>query len=102
MRAMSLRSHPLEQEVTLPDGRLVRVRVGVADDAYIKRREQRTVTVELYGDGEHLAAVSTILGPEQVDAGRALLRQIVEGLQSGSLAPTAGAIEPLADTLPAT
>jgi hypothetical protein len=99
---MSLRSDPLEQEVTLPDGRLVRVRVGVPVDDYLRRRDQHTVAVELYGDGEHLAAVNTILGPEQVDAGRALLHEIVSGLEGGSLAPTAGAIEPLADRLPPT
>jgi hypothetical protein len=71
----------------------------VAEDAYLPPRDRRTVTVELYGDGEHLAAVSTVLEPEQVDQGRALLREIVDGLQSGRLAPTAGALEPLADTL---
>jgi hypothetical protein len=95
---MTLRT-PLEEEATLPDGRNVRVRVGVAEDAYLPPRDRRTVTVELYGDGEHLAAVSTVLEPEQVDQGRALLREIVDGLQSGRLAPTAGALEPLADTL---
>lgn len=99
---MSLRSHPLEEEVTLPDGRLVHVRVGVPEDGYLKRRELKTVAVELYGDGEHLAVVNTILRPDQTSEGRALLREIVSGLASGSLAPTAGAIEPLADTLPPT
>lgn len=102
MTAMSLRSDPLEQDATLPDGRVVRVRVGVPEDGYIRPRERRTVAVELYGDGEHLAAVNTLLEPEHVDGGRALLRTIVAGLESGDLAPTAGAIEPLADTLPAT
>jgi hypothetical protein len=95
---MTLQS-PLEEHATLPDGRRVRVRVGVAEDAYLPPRERRTVTVELYGDGEHLAAVSTVLEPEQVDEGRSLLREIVDGLESGRLAPTAGALEPLADTL---
>ena len=99
---MSLRSHPLEEEVTLPDGRLVRVRVGVPEDGYLKRRELQTVAVELYGDGEHLAAVHPILRPDQTSEGVALLREIVSGLASGSLVPTAGAIEPLADTLPPT
>ncbi|MGH2935634.1 MAG: hypothetical protein ACRDL2_14130 [Gaiellaceae bacterium] len=97
---MSLRSDPLEQDATLPDGRVVRVRVGVPEDDYIRRRELNTVAVELYGNGEHLAAVNTILDPRQVSEGRALLREIVSGLESGALAPTAGAIEPLADRLP--
>jgi hypothetical protein len=95
---MTLRT-PLEQDATLPDGRTVRVRVGVAEDPYLRPPEWRTVTVELYGDGEHLAAISTVLEPEQVDEGRALLSEVVDGLESGRLAPTAGALEPLADTL---
>ena len=96
---MTLRSAPLERDATLPDGRVVRVRVGVADDAYLAARERRTVTIELYGDGQHLAALSTVLRPEQVDAARALLDEVVAGLESGELRPTAGALEPLADTL---
>lgn len=97
---MTLRSGPLEHEATLPDGRVVHVRIGLPDDGYIKASELRTVTIELSGDGEHLAAVDTILEPEQDSEARALLRRIVAGLESGELAPTAHAIEPLADTLP--
>jgi len=96
---MSLRRSPLEQEATLPDGRVVRVRVGLAEDSYIRPREVDTVTVELYGDGEHLAAVSTVLGARQEREARELLDEIVSGLEAGTLAPTAGALEPLADTL---
>src|SRR5437868_1670876 len=44
---MSFRSEPLEQEVTLPDGRVVAVRVGLAEDSYIPRRELDTVVLEL-------------------------------------------------------
>ena len=96
---MTLRGSPLEHEVTLPDGRIVRVRVGVAEDSYIPARELDTVTVELYGDGEHLAAVNTVLDAGQDREARALMREIVNGLEAGTLAPTAGALEPLADTL---
>jgi len=95
---MTLRN-PLERDARLPDGRLIRVRVGVAEDAYLPARDRHNVTIELYGEGEHLAAVSTVLEPDQVEAGRALLAEIVDGLESGRLAPTAGALEPLADTL---
>ena len=97
---MTLRSGPLEHDATLPDGRVVYVRIGLPEDGYIRPSQLRTVTVELRGDGEHLAAVSTILEPEQDSEARALLRRIVAGLESGELAPTAHAIEPLADTLP--
>ena len=66
---MSLRGEPLEQEVTLPDGRVVAVRVGVAEDSYIPLRELDTVVIELW-------------------------------LGAGSLEPTAGALAPLADSVP--
>lgn len=94
---MTLRAGPLEQEVALPDGQVVRVRLGLAEDDYIRPSELETVTLELYGNGEHLAGVTTILAPDQVEEATALLRRVVSGLQSGELAPTAGALEPLAD-----
>ena len=97
---MTLRANPLEQEVTLPDGRVVAVRIGLPEDSYIKQRDLDTVTIELRGEGEHLAAVNTILDAKQDSEARALLREIVAGLESGSLEPTAGALEPLADRLP--
>jgi hypothetical protein len=99
---MSLRSEPLEQEVTLPDGRVIAVRVGIAEDSYIPRRELDTVVLELWdeGRGEHLAGVATVLSADDVGAARALLREAVAGLGDGSLAPTAGALEPLADSVP--
>ena len=99
---MSLRGQPLEQETTLPDGRVVAVRVGLAEDSYIPRREIDTVVLELWdeGRGEHLAGVATLLSTDDVDAARALLRTVVQGLENGTLAPTAGALEPLADSVP--
>lgn len=96
---MSLRATPLEKEATLPDGTVVRVRVGIADDSYIPKRELDTVTVEILGHGEHLAAVATVLDADQDSEARTLLDEIVAGLESGELTPTAGAIEPLADVL---
>jgi hypothetical protein len=99
---MSLRGQPLEQEATLPDGRVVLVRVGIAEDSYIPRRELDTVTLEVWdeGRGEHLAGIATVLSADDVDAGHVLLRDVVSGLGDGSLAPTAGALEPLADSVP--
>jgi hypothetical protein len=99
---MSLRGEPLEQNATLQDGRIVTVRVGVAEDSYIPRRELDTVVLELWEErrGEHLAGVSTVLSADDVDSARVLLRKVVEGLEDGSLEPTAGAIEPLADSVP--
>jgi len=95
---MSLRT-PLFRDATLPDGRVVHVRVGVPEDSYIPARELDTVTLELSDDTGHLAAVSTVLDFDQDGEAHELLREVVEGLESGSLAPTAGALEPLADRL---
>jgi hypothetical protein len=97
---MSLRGEPVELTVKLPDGREARVFVGVPDDPYIPRRELDTVDVEISFDGRVAAAVNTILEPEQDHEARLLAREIVAGLASGKLEPTAAAIEPLADRLP--
>jgi hypothetical protein len=99
---MSLRGEPLEHEATLPDGRVVAVRVGIAEDSYIPRRELDTVVLELWDEerGEHVAGVSTVLSANDVGGARALLREVVDGLQAGSLEPTAAALEPLADSVP--
>jgi hypothetical protein len=83
---------------TLPDGRQVLIRVGVPDDPYIPKRELRTVDVELFDGEQHLAAVNTVLLPEQESEALALAREIAAGLESGELEPTAGAIEPFADS----
>jgi hypothetical protein len=99
MVAMSLRNAPLEAEVAIPDGRTVRVRIGVPEDGYISKKELDTVTVELYANGEHVAAVITVLDADQTAEAHALLNEVVTGLESGDLSPTAGAIEPLADRL---
>ena len=94
---MSLRGRSIEQTATLPDGREVRVRVGVPEDSYIARRELETVDVELFEGERPLAAVNTVLAPEQESEALGLVRRIVAGLESGDLEPTAAAIEPFAD-----
>jgi hypothetical protein len=75
----------------------VRVRVGIPEDSYIARRDLETVDVELSIEGRAIAAVNTVLGPEQESEARELAREIVAGLESGELEPRAGALEPLAD-----
>jgi hypothetical protein len=96
---VSLRGRTIEQRATLPDGREVVVHVGVPEDPYIKRSELETVDVELHSGGTVLAAVNTVLDPDQEDEALGLAREIAAGLESGRLEPTAAAIEPLADTL---
>ena len=90
---MSLRGEPIEMTAALPDGRSVRVWIGVPEDSYIRRRELDTVDIELsLVGGNHLAAVNTVLEPGQVSEARALAREIVAGLESGALEPTAAAM----------
>jgi hypothetical protein len=97
---VSLRTYTIEREAKLPDGRVALVRLGLADDAYIPRREQETVVLELRF-GDHVeAALNTVLDPRQEDEGAELVREIVEKLESGLLDPTAHALERYADRLP--
>jgi hypothetical protein len=96
---VTLRSRPIEEPATLPDGRAAVVRVGVPDDPYIAKSDLDTVSVEVRIEGSTSAVVNTVLDAAQVSEARQLVREIVSGLESGALEPTAGAIEPLADTL---
>jgi hypothetical protein len=97
---LSLRTYTIERALTLPDGRAATLRLGLAQDDYIPKREQETVVLELRV-GEHVAAaLDTILDPEQEDDGAKIVREIAEKLESGELEPTAGALEPYADSLP--
>jgi hypothetical protein len=96
---VSLRGSPVHKEATLPDGRQIVVRVAVAADTYISRRELQTVTLELLVDDRVEATVNTVLTPTQVAAARKLVAVVATALQSGDLQPTASAIEPLADTI---
>ena len=98
---MSLKGRPIEQTASLPDGRVVHVRIGIPEDSYIPRKLLRTIDIELSTDGEHRAAVNSVLLPEQESEALALARRIVAGIESGELEPTAAAIEPLADDPPA-
>jgi hypothetical protein len=96
---MSLRGRPIEQPAALPDGRRLLVRVGVPDDPYIQKQELETVALELVEDGQVAATVNTVLAPDQESEARALAREVVARLESGDLEPTAGALEPLADSI---
>ena len=93
---MSLRGNPVSEPATLPDGRAVSIELRVLDDDYIKDRS-RTVTLELRSGGQVLASLLTVLEPEQTTEARRLAHELRRRLEDGSLAPTAGAIEPLAD-----
>lgn len=94
---MSLRGNPVVERATLPDGREAEIWVGVPDD-YVPKRELDTVALEVRVGGETAAALNTVLDADQDSEARELAREIADGLSSGRLEPTAGALEPLADT----
>jgi hypothetical protein len=96
---MSLRQRAVQRQVTLPDGRDALVRVGVPEDSYVGQRELDTVTAEIVLGSEVAATVNTVLDADEESEALELAREIAEGLESGSLEPTAAAIEPLADRL---
>jgi hypothetical protein len=96
---VSLRGNPVEETASLPDGRVAAVWVGVPEDPYIAKSELDTVSLELRIDGEVVASVNTVLDADEDSEARALVRDVVSGLESGALEPTAGAIEPLAEQL---
>jgi uncharacterized radical SAM superfamily protein len=97
---VSLRGAPVVDEAVLPDGRRVTVRVGLVQDAYLASRQVDTISLDLTSDGEVLATVNTILDARQDSEARRLVRRVVSGLEAGEIEPTAGAIEPFADSLP--
>jgi hypothetical protein len=96
---VSLRGRTVEQRATLPDGREAVVRVGVPDDSYLGKKQMDTVAAEIVLDGGIAATVNTVLRADQESEAVELAREIVAGLESGDLEPTAAAIEPLADQL---
>jgi hypothetical protein len=96
---VSLRGEPVEQRAVLPDGREIVIRVAVPEDPYIAKRDLDLVTLELVHDGRHLAAVDTVLDPDQTSEALQLAREVKEGLETGRLEPTAGSVEPLAEQL---
>ena len=94
---MNLRGNPVTETVLLPDGREGEIRVAVPDDPYIAKQDLDTVALELRVDEEVVAALNTVLEPEQTSEARQLAREIADGLRAGRLEPTAGALQPLAD-----
>jgi hypothetical protein len=94
---MSLRGNPVVETAELPDGRAAEIRVGVPDDLYVPPADLDTVVIEVRIGEEVVAGLNTVLDRDQESEARALAREVAEGLTSGRLEPTAGAIEPLAE-----
>jgi hypothetical protein len=98
---MTLRSQPVVLRARVPDGRTIEVRVVVPDDPYVPRSEIDTVVVELEAGDDVLGVVTTPLSSDDVEQAQLLGERIRDGLESGSLEPTAEGIETVASTRPA-
>jgi hypothetical protein len=96
---VSLHGNPVIETTKLPDGRPVRIRVGILEDSYVADKLLNTVTLEVRVGGGVAATTETVLDASQVDEAHHLAKRIAEGLHSGELAPTAHAIEPFADSI---
>jgi hypothetical protein len=96
---VSLRSSPIEQDLTLPDGRTASLRIALAHDSYLPEREEETVILELRIGGHVAATLNTVLDPDQEDEANELAREVIEALGSGHIPPTAAALEQYADRL---
>jgi hypothetical protein len=99
--AVSLRGRMIEERAALPDGGEVLIRIGVLPDPYVAKKQLDTVTIELERAGEHIAAVTTMLTPEQESEALAMAREVKAGIEAGEFEPTAAAIEVYADRIPA-
>jgi radical SAM superfamily enzyme YgiQ (UPF0313 family) len=77
---MSLRNGAIERQVTLPDGRAALVRVGIAEDSYVRQAEIDTVTADIVVREEVVATVNTVLDADQESEARQLAGEIAEGL----------------------
>jgi hypothetical protein len=95
---VSLRETPLTDTAALADGREVRIDLRVLDDDYVEE-PQRTVVLELREGEEVLATLNTVLEPEQDEDARRLVDEVRSRLEAGELEPTAGALEPLTDSV---
>jgi len=96
---VSLRSAPVVEQASLPEGGGVSVWVGVPDDPYIERSELTTVDVQLRRGEAVLASISTVLDPDQTSEARQLALEVKAALEAGEIGLHADDLEPFADRL---
>ena len=97
---MSLRTAPVVEHASLPQGGTIRVWVGVPDDPYIDDKSMlTTVDVQLHEGNSVVASVSTVLGPDQESEARGLARDVKAALEAGEIGMHAHDLERFADQL---
>ena len=100
MQTVSLRSSPVVEHASLPNGGTVTVWVGVPDDPYIDDKSQlRTVDIQLHEGSSVVASLSTVLEPEQTSEGVELAREVKAALEAGEIGLHADDLEQYADRL---
>ncbi len=97
---MGLRSAPVIEHATLPNGGTVTVWVGIPDDPYINDKSAlKTVDVQLHEGGAVLASLSTVLEPGQAEEALSLAREVKAALEAGTIGLHAHDLETFADQL---
>jgi hypothetical protein len=82
---MALRSNPVTEHATLPDGGSVTVWVGVPSDSYVKQSELSTVDIQLHEGDNVLASTTTVLDPAQTSEALALAREVKAAIEAGDI-----------------
>jgi hypothetical protein len=94
---VSLRSQPVIEHASLPEGGSVTVWVGVPDDPYIEDKSQlTTVDLQLHEGNAVIATISTSLSPDETSEGLALARRVKSAIESGEVGLHAGELEQFA------
>jgi hypothetical protein len=97
---MTLRSTPVVEHASLPQGGSVTIWVGVPDDPYYDDKSQlTTVDIQLHEGNGVVASISTVLDPEQDSEARQLALDVKAAIESGEIGLHAHELERFADQL---
>jgi hypothetical protein len=97
---MTLRSTPVVEHASLPQGGSVTIWVGVPDDPYYDDKSQlTTVDIQLHEGNGVVASISTVLDPDQDSEARQLARDVKAAIESGEIGLHAHELERFADQL---
>jgi hypothetical protein len=97
---MTLRSTPVVEHASLPQGGSVTIWVGVPDDPYYDDKSQlTTVDIQLHEGNGIVASISTVLNPDQDSEARQLALDVKAAIESGEIGLHAHELERFADQL---
>jgi hypothetical protein len=97
---MTLRSTPVVEHASLPQGGSVTIWVGVPDDPYYDDKSQlTTVDIQLHEGNGIVASISTVLDPDQDSEARQLALDVKAAIESGEIGLHAHELERFADQL---